>query len=185
MTTRRWLAALALIVVAAPFAAAQVSSGPDAGTKAESLKVAVIEGEKAGQSYEWLAERKGQPSVVSFVKADVLDRPMARFLRSLDMELAQGVEGAADARAVAVWLTDDQNKSREFLPRAQQSLKFTRTDLAVFEGDRFGPNGWSVNGDAHLTVVVVRDGKVVKSFGFVSTNETDVPKVIEALKAAP
>jgi hypothetical protein len=65
------------------------------------------------------------------------------------------------------------------------SLKFARTALAAFDGEKSGPEGWGVNPDAHLTVVVANKGKVQKSFAFLSVNETDVPPVVaEARKAA-
>ena len=41
-----------------------------------------------------------------------------------------------------------------------------------------------IDPDAHLTVVVAHKGKVVKSFAFVSVNETDVRGVVAELKKA-
>jgi hypothetical protein len=54
----------------------------------------------------------------------------------------------------------------------------------VFPGDKAGPKGWGVNPDSHLTVVLASGGKVVATFGYQSVNETDVPKVKEALAKA-
>jgi hypothetical protein len=59
-------------------------------------------------------------------------------------------------------------------------LKFDKTSLAVV-GDKSGPNGWGVNPDAHLTVVVANKGKVVKSFAYTSVNESDVRSVLAEL----
>ncbi len=83
---------------------------------------------------------------------------------------------------VAVWLTDNPDKSKAYLPIAQRSIRLQKTPLAVFEGGKNGPDGWSINDMAGLTAVVVREGKVVFSKGYLSLNETDVPKVVEALK---
>ena len=107
---------------------------------------------------------------------------MARFVKTLDQELEKGIDTAADAACVAVWLTDDVNQSKEYLPRAHQAVKLARTTLAVFDGAKAGPNDWAINLDAHLTAVVVRDGKVVKCFGYQSLNETNVPEVVAELK---
>jgi hypothetical protein len=41
-----------------------------------------------------------------------------------------------------------------------------------------------MNADAHLTAVVANKGKVAATFGYQSINETDVPKVKEALENA-
>jgi hypothetical protein len=54
----------------------------------------------------------------------------------------------------------------------------------VFEGDKSGPNNWGINTDAHCTVVITHNGKVVESIALQSVNETDAKKVVEALKKA-
>jgi hypothetical protein len=82
---------------------------------------------------------------------------------------------------VAVWLTDDADKSKEYLPKIAQYFK--GAVLSVFGGTA-GPKDWAINPDAHLTAVVAHKGKVVKSFGYVSLNETDVPAVVKTLKKA-
>ena len=68
-----------------------------------------------------------------------------------------------------------------YLPKI--SRYFKGTALTVYDGTS-GPNDWGINSDARLTAVVVQKGKVVKSIGYVSLNETDAPEVIEALKTA-
>jgi hypothetical protein len=102
---------------------------------------------------------------------------MARFVRKLD-ETAQN-----DALIVAVWLGEAE-KSKEYLPLAQKSLQLQTTALTCYVGDRAGPPGWNVNGDAHLTAVVARNAKVTAVFGYRSINETNAPAVIDALKKA-
>ena len=49
---------------------------------------------------------------------------MARFMRKLDETLLKESE---EVYIVAVWLTDDVDKTKGYLPRAQQSLKFQNT----------------------------------------------------------
>ena len=158
---------------------AQPTSGPAAGSKAEPMKVHVVTGDRAGKEVEWVADRKDKPTVYVFVRADAFTRPMARFIRELDLELPKA---EADAVVVAVWLTDDAAKSKEYLPKVQESIKLDKTAFAVFEGDKSGPNGWGINPDAHLTAVVVRDQKVQASFGYLSVNDKDVPAVVKAVK---
>ena len=103
---------------------------------------------------------------------------MARFLRTLDKDLSKDRD---DVQVVAVWLTDDVDMSKKYVPRARESLKLTQTTYSVFPGEKSGPEGWGINGDAHLTAVVVEKGKVSGSFGYRSVNETDVPAVIKKL----
>ena len=105
---------------------------------------------------------------------------MARFMKKLDEAIGKE-EGAY---VVAVWLTEDSGKTKEYLPRAQMSLQFENTALACFTGDKEGPKDWTINADAHLTAIVAHQGKVAARFGFQSLNETNVPAVIDALKKA-
>lgn len=170
---------LALLLTAAT-AAADVESGPKAGEKVGELKVSAVTGDKAGKDLDYAAERKGEPTVYVFVNAEKFARPMFRFLKKLDEKI--GEAGGDKAEAVAVWV-GDAAKSKEYLERAKGSLTFARMPLTVFDGAA-GPNGWGVNADAHLTAVVAVKGKVVKSFAFVSVNETDVEAVAKVLMIA-
>jgi hypothetical protein len=175
--------ALALLLATAPALQADgPESGPKAGAKVEPLPAFVAAGDKAGQAIDLAAEREGRPTVYLFVQAEHWTRPMARFVKVLDGRLAGGVPGAEDASAVLVWLADDVPKGKEYLPVAQNSLNLARTSLAVFEGSRFGPDGWGINADAFLTAVVVRGGQVVRSTGYRSVGESDVPAVVESLE---
>lgn len=169
-----------LVLVAGP-AWADVESGPKPGEKVPALKALGVVGKIEGKEADFTAERKDLPTVYLFVNAEKFSRPMNQFLKTLDGKLP---DIQAKAGAVAVWLTTDTDKSKEFLPRVQQSVKYENTALTVL-GDTSGPKGWGINPDAHLTVVVVgADGKVVKSFAYESVNGTDVKAVEEVLKKA-
>ncbi len=63
-------------------------------------------------------------------------------------------------------------------------MSFEKTQLAAFDGQKSGPDGWAINGDTHITAVVVDKGKVAKSFAYVSVNEKDVREVMAELKKA-
>jgi hypothetical protein len=162
-------------------ARADITSGPEAGAKVPALPVAAVAGPVEGKEIDYTRERGGKPTVYLFVSAANWDRPMARYLRKLDGEL--GSLGQ-DSAAVAVWLSEKPDEAKDYLPRAQQSLQFQHTALTVFTGEGMEPKDWGINSLAHLTAVVAKDGKVVARFAYQSVNDTDVPKVVEALKKA-
>jgi len=179
----RWICPLLLaLTLPTVWADSQEESGPKSGTKVAGFEVQAVTGEEAGKTVDFVAERKDKPTVFVFVRAADWDRPMARFLRRLDEEFTEGIAGADDPVTVAVWLTDDKEKSKDYLPRAQESLQFSHTKLAVFDGSTQGPEGWQLNTGVRLSAVVLRDGKVTGSFGYLSVNETDVPGVVKAIK---
>jgi hypothetical protein len=115
------------------------------------------------------------------VPRDKWDRPIARFIKQLDQ---QAGEVHKDVLLVGVWLTDNPESTREYLPLAQQSLKLDRTALTYFHGDDYSPADWVINDRAHLTVVIANRKKVASTMSYVSVNETDVPKVLRALQEA-
>jgi len=159
-------------------AVAQTSSGPDAGAKLEPLKVKAITGSNAGEEIDFVKAREGKPTVYVFIQADKWDRPVARFLKVLDSDLGTDRQ---DVAIIATWLTDDVEKTSEYLPRAQQSINLSQTSLAVYPGDKSGPPGWSINDSAHLTAIIANDNRVVASFGYRSLNETNVLEVVAKL----
>jgi hypothetical protein len=175
----RWAGVVCLLCCSSAQLGAQVESGPAVGSKVDKLKVLVLTGEAAGKEVDFTAERKAKPTIFLFVQAEKFDRPVARFIKVLDQELAKNRD---DVHIVAVWLTEDKDKAKEQLPRIQESLKLAQTTLALHMGDKNGPEGWGINADAHLTSVVAEQQKVEASIGFRSINETDVPMVLKTLK---
>ncbi len=179
------LVSIAILLVAATAGRAangQASSGPKPGAEIKAFRATAATGDNAEKSVDFVADRNAKPTVYIFVQAADFDRPLARLLKVLDEEMSKGIDGAAGAEVVAVWLTEDREKSQRYLPLAQQSLKLTRTTLSVFEGDANGPTEWDIDGAMHATAVVVKDRKVVESIGLVSPTATDLPKILAALK---
>ena len=163
-------------------AQAQLESGPAAGSVPEPLKVFVATGDDAGKEIDCQAKLKQGPALVVFVQAETFDRPIARFIKGLDQGLGKDRN---DVPAMVVWLTGDVDAGKSYLPKVQQSLQLTQTVWAVFPGDKSGPDGWGIDPDAHITAVVIEDGKVTGSYGDRSVNETVVPKVLKQFKPKP
>lgn len=176
--TRRLLT-LTAVLLACGWANADVESGPKAGEKVGELKAHAMTGTNEGKEVDLTAERKDEPTVYLFVNAEKFGRPTHQYIKTLDGKLP----GVSDkAAAVAVWVTADADKSKEYLPKIKQY--YNSTALAVFGGGANGPNGWGVNEAAHLTAVVVVKGKVVKSFAYESLNAKDADAVEAELKKA-
>jgi hypothetical protein len=160
-------------------AAADVTSGPDTGTVVAPLNVFAATGAHEGKELDIAAARKDKATVYLFIPNDKWDRPMARYHKTLDNALAGGNE---KAEIVAVWLTDQQDQTKEYLPKMQQSLMMEATNLTVFAGRKAGPKDWRINDMAHLTAVVTVKEKVAATFAYQSLNETDVPALLKALR---
>ncbi len=174
--------AFAVTIALTGVARADVDSGPSAGDAVPKLSVHCVTGGSAGKTVDVATLRGDKTTIYAFVRHDRFSRPAGRFLKTLDDSIRKREDGAS---VVAVWITDDPAAVREHLPRIQQSLQFQATELAVHEAEKAAPAAWGVNGDADLTVVVARDGKVVRSFGFVAVNDTVVKDVEAAIPLKP
>jgi hypothetical protein len=157
-----------------------IVSGPAKDAKVLALKVYDATGEHKEKEVEYAAQRKDKPTVYLFIDAEKFDRPMNRFMKTLDGAVKKDF---GDAYVIAVWLTGDADKTKALLPRVQQSVQYEATALTVL-ADKAGPRDWNINIDAHLTVVVANKGTVRATFGYRSVNETDVPAVKEKLAEA-
>lgn len=175
------LGTMALVVACSGLVIADVESGPKAGTKVPGLKATIVLGEPEGKEVDLAELRKDKPTVYLLVRSDAFGRPAFRFMKTLDEKLG---ETTADAAAVIVWMGESADKDTEFLTRASKSLSFVSSTVAVSKSGKAGPDNWAVNPDAHLTVVVAKNNKVVKVFGFDTVNETDVRKVLMQLKSS-
>jgi hypothetical protein len=170
----RAILTVAGLMIGSGIAAADVTSGPKEGEKPAELKVYAVTGEPKEKDVDYVELRKDKPTVYLLVQADQWNRPMFRFVKAVEEKVGNA------GLVVAVWLTDDADKAKEYLPKIAQY--FNSAALTVFTGEKAGPKDWGINSDAHLTAVVVRGGKVVKSFGYQSLNETDAPAVADTLK---
>jgi hypothetical protein len=177
----RVVSCAALLLLVANIANADVESGPKVGEKIAALKVHAVTGDNSGTEFDYAAERKEKPTIYIFVQADQFSRPIARYMKVLDGAVNKV---GSDARIVAVWLTDDAEKSKEYLPKAQQSINLEATSLTVSGGPKSGPDGWGINDRAFVTTVVAKDAKTAATFAYVSVNDTDVRAVVAALKKA-
>jgi hypothetical protein len=166
-----------VLLLSTPAFADKLESGPEKGSTVPALKVHDVTGAHADKEVDYAADRKDKPTVYLFVVADKWDRPVARFVKKLDGELAQH----ADARAVAVWLSEEVDATKQYLPLVQQSLKLQSTALTCYPVAKKTPDGWGLNLEAGVTVVVAVKGKVAASLAFRSATEADVPAVIKAL----
>ena len=94
---------LALTLLCTPLALAAIESGPAVDSALPELKADATTGDDAGKKVIFTTTRKAKPTVYVFIRADKFDRPIARYLKTLDKAL---VELGKDAHVVAVALND-------------------------------------------------------------------------------
>lgn len=176
---RAFFSLAALCFLAAPVRADDdLKSGPDKDKKVPALKVHDLTGENKGKEIDYAANRKDKVTVYLLLPADKFGRPMNTFMKTLDGKINDDFDGVY---VVAVWLTDDLDKTKKYLPIVQKSVDYGATALTAYKGTD-GPKDWNINSDAHMTVVIAAKGKVSATMAFKSLNATDVRGVLAALK---
>ncbi len=150
-------------------------SGPKVGEKLGDAKVKGVYEPIEGKELNLLDRAKKEPTVVIFVHK--LSRPTFQLLKEIDKAAAKE-EGL---NATFVWLTDDIGKTDEFLKRAKDSLSF-KSAVAISLDGNAGPNGYGLNDQVDVTIVMSKDAKVTANFAFVGPNATSAPKVVAAIR---
>jgi hypothetical protein len=154
-----------------------VASGPEEGKKTPPLKVHALTGPVEKETIDYAARRSDKTTVYVFVPKEKWSRPMHRFLFELGRTLGKSQK---DALVVAIWLTDEPDAVKEYLPKIAQY--YENTALALYEGEKAGPQDWNINDRADATVVATRGGTVLRSLGYVSVNETLAKEVADLFK---
>ena len=150
-------------------------SGPPVGDKLGEFKSHALFGPEAGKDFKVIEKTKGAPTLLIFVHQ--ITRPGLKFLRPIDKYAGENEKLAAHV----VWLTEDKDKTTEYLKRAEKSLNL-QTPISICLEGKDGPAAYGLNDKVMLTVLIAREGKVVGNFALVDPNDRDSEKVLAALK---
>ncbi len=162
-----------------------VYSGPQPGENLATFKVLGFTGPQAGKEFEFLEPLKGAPTLLVFVHE--LTRPASQLMRPLDL---YGSNLAEDGFATHfVWLAADRSAAEDRLRAIQGAIQF-KSPISISLDGLEGPGSYGLNRKVALTILVVKENKVVANFAITQPNETDAPKVLEAMaklvgKSAP
>lgn len=159
--------------------AQDIDSGPAKGKKVPELKVYAVSGPIQGETVDYAAKREGKPTVYALIPSAKFSRPMHSFLKGLEKALEKEIK---DSLLVAVWIPEDQQKTKDFLPKITQYYQIAA--LTYFPGEKAGPKGWDINDQADITIILANKGTVVGRYGYNSINDTVVRDVMKDFSKA-
>lgn len=145
-------------------------SGPQKGEKLASFVVFDVAARKD------VEVGPAGPLLVVFIHE--LSRPAGALMRALD-ETGQ-VKRVRGLRTLFVSLAQDRDGAERHLPQVVKSLNL-KSPLGISVDGPEGPGALGLNRDVALTILVARDGLVAASFAIVQPNETDAPRIREAV----
>ncbi len=154
----------------------KVFSGPQPGEKLTPFKVQVFSGPAAGKETELLGKDGKGPVLLIFVHE--VTRPALQLLRPLDLYAVKLAKTGLNTQFV--WLTADKSKTETFLTTAKKSLAL-KSPVAISLDGIEGPGNYGLNRKVALTILLGKDHKTVANFAIVQPNETDAPKILQAM----
>jgi len=167
---------LTVLLFAAALADEPLFSGPQPGEKLPGFKVDVVVNAGAGKQIDPVREANKGPLVLVFVHE--LTRPAMQLIRPIDTFGDRWKKEGLTTHLV--WLSSDRTKTEEYLKRAGTASLQLKSPASVYSGLE-GPDNFGLNRKVTLTVLVAKDDKVTASFALIQPNETDAPKVLEAI----
>jgi len=155
-----------------------VFSGPQPGERVTPFGVIQVAGSRSGGEFQLLTNDVdgAAPTVLIFVHEAT--RPGLQLMRPIDL---YGMKLASEGVVTHfVWLTADRSKTEDWLRAARASLNLKSPVSISLDGIE-GPGSFGLNRKVSLTIVIVKEHKTVANFAIVQPNETDAPKILEAM----
>ncbi len=150
-------------------------SGPQKG---EALRGFAVFDVASRKESDVVADGKGAPLLLVFIHE--LTRPAGALMRALD-ETGQ-IKRVRGLRTLFVSLAQDRDGAERQLPVVVKSLQL-RCPLGISVDGPEGPGAYGLNREVALTVIVAKDDRVAANFAIVQPNETDAPRIREAVDA--
>lgn len=152
---------------------ADLESGPPVGTALTAVPCYANSGPYSGrESFDAAKELGESPGLFLFIH--VLNRNTAPVIRGVDQLALQ--YGLLGFKTFTVTLSDDRTSGEEQLQRVNGSLRLSRPLVLSLDGLE-GPGGLALNRRCTLSLIAVKDGKVVKSLGLTDTGLYDIERI--------
>jgi hypothetical protein len=152
-----------------------VFSGPQPGEKTTGFKVIEINGTKAGEERDPIADNAGAPTALVFVHG--IERSLVPLLRAVE---TYGASNQARLKTEIVFLAADRLAGEQRVKAAAGSLKL-RGRVGLSPDGAEGPGNYGLNKDCLMTILGARSNTVVTNFALVQPGIADAPAVIAAL----
>ena len=157
----------------------ELFSGPIAGEPIVPFDVVAATGEERDTVVDYVTRYDGAPTVYCFIHN--VTRASSRAIRALDEAcVAREADGL---EALFVMLGADQDETERYGLRLPTILSLT-SDVGISVDGLEGPGAWGLDREMVLSITVAKGDVAVASFPLMSPNETDVPRVMEAVDAA-
>jgi hypothetical protein len=152
-------------------------SGPQPGEAVSAFTVLQIKSPDVTKKIQLRPDKKGT-ALIAF-----MHKPNEQAIDLL-MSLEWYAHKQKGVETQFVLLHEDKSKAEEMTKRWSRRPFFASALWNISEDGIEGPGRYGLNREMILTVLISKDGKVVNNFAFTQPNNTDAPKILEALAKA-
>ncbi|MFY9344730.1 MAG: hypothetical protein WAT39_19720, partial [Planctomycetota bacterium] len=152
--------------------APELLSGPAAGMPLPACPVYAPSGPFAGSEFDAAARIGKGPGVLLFVHE--LTRNTGPMVGGLDRLAVQFAWTGLQTHTIRI--AADRTEAEAAVKRSSDAMLLQRPILVSTDGVE-GPGGYALNRKATLTLVLCKDGAVVRSLAFTDTGRADLPKL--------
>ena len=164
---------LLLLTALGPLCAAELVSGPVAGTVVTPVPCYANSGPFAGrEQFDATAEIGKGPGAFLFIH--VLNRNTAPIIRGLDTLTAE--YQIFGFKSFIITLVADRTQGEEQLLRVNRSLRLRNPMVISLDGAE-GPGNFALNRRCTLSLVLMNGGKVAESLAFTDASIDDLPGI--------
>lgn len=178
---KKYIAACAALMMAsATLIAGDIQSGLEKGTRVPAFNVKDVTGpNKDGEELCYRCRYGNQPVVSVFTK-EMTDE-VAQLSKELDEVVAKNRD--QKMAGFVVLMTDSPDKAAPKLTEAAEKFKISQMPLTTYKGTK-GPEGYKINSDADVTVMMWVEGKVKISQGLSKSdlNKDTIAKLVKETK---
>jgi hypothetical protein len=177
---RACVAAMAMVVLTAAVASAEVTSGPQVGERVGAFTVTKVTGNPEdgvddGKKLCYRCKMGQRPVVMVFARS--ADEKLAKFLKKLEEEIAEHADTKLSAFVNMIGTDEASMKQAAADFVAKHDIK--RVAFVIPEDAKNGPEDFKIAPDADVTVVCYKEGKVKANHAFAAGGLSD--EKIEAI----
>jgi len=153
-------------------------SGPQPGQRFGPYAFLIATGPKRGTSHCYVCETGADPAVIVLARQN--SQTLGAFLRQLDQTV-----DAKQKEKLHAWVTFvgmPQPEKEPVLLEWSKTLGLRLVPLGIFE-DPVGPPGYRLHKDAEVTILLVKQNKVVRNFAYrpAAFTAAEVKKVMDTV----
>lgn len=159
---------------------ADLVSGPQVGKRIYPYTALIATGPNRGTSHCYVCETGDEPAVIILARAS--SEPLGQLVKQVDQLITKHQKQQLHGWVTFVGMKQPAKEPELVAWGKKYGLK--TMSLGIYEPTE-GPPGYKLNSDAEVTVLLVKESKVVHNFAFPAKGLTpgDIKKIVEQVPA--